>query len=139
MADQKKFLDAEGVKYLWSKINMQDYPNNETLMDVIEAIDETKADKSDLVPMIEKHQEKMIVFNGETEGLEVFNKYFYKISDEILSLENLRGGHYLKLTDASMMEPVTITFDDMEAAGNIYPSSSGAGYNINNMVLLVTK
>lgn len=45
MADQKKFLDAEGVKYLWSKINMQDYPNNETLMDVIEAIDETKLDK----------------------------------------------------------------------------------------------
>ena len=48
MADQKKFLDAEGVKYLWSKINMQDYPDNETLMDVIEAIDETKADKKDL-------------------------------------------------------------------------------------------
>lgn len=46
MADMKKFLDAEGVKYLWSKINMQDYPNNETLMSVIEAIDETKADKS---------------------------------------------------------------------------------------------
>lgn len=39
------FLDAEGVKYLWSKVNMQDYPNNETLMAVINAIDETKADK----------------------------------------------------------------------------------------------
>ena len=45
MADIKKFLDAEGVKYLWSKVNMQDYPNNETLMAVINAIDETKADK----------------------------------------------------------------------------------------------
>ena len=31
----KKFLDYEGVKYLWSKINMQDYPNNETLIDDI--------------------------------------------------------------------------------------------------------
>ena len=40
----KKFLDYEGVKYLWSKINMQDYPNNETLMAVINAIDETKMD-----------------------------------------------------------------------------------------------
>lgn len=39
------FLNAEGVKYLWSKINMQDYPNNETLMAVINAIDKTKADK----------------------------------------------------------------------------------------------
>ena len=48
MSDIKKFLDYEGVKYLWSKISMQDYPNNETLMAVINAIDETKADKEDL-------------------------------------------------------------------------------------------
>ncbi len=48
MVDMKKFLDAEGVRYLWSKINMNDYPNNEVLMAVINAIDETKADKSEL-------------------------------------------------------------------------------------------
>lgn len=45
MADVKKFLDIEGLKFLWSKINMQDYPNNETLIAIINAIDETKADK----------------------------------------------------------------------------------------------
>ena len=45
MSDVKKFLDYEGVQYLWSKINMNDYPNNEMLMAVINAIDETKADK----------------------------------------------------------------------------------------------
>ena len=39
------FLNAEGVKYLWSKVNMYDYPNNETLMAIINAIDETKVDK----------------------------------------------------------------------------------------------
>lgn len=49
MADQKKFLDYEGVKHLWSKVNMQDYPNNETLMAVINAIDETKLDKNELI------------------------------------------------------------------------------------------
>lgn len=38
----QKFLDQEGLKVLWSKISMEDYPNNETLMAVIEAIDETK-------------------------------------------------------------------------------------------------
>lgn len=43
-----KFLNAEGLSYLWSKISMKDYPNNETLMAVINAIDETKADKSEL-------------------------------------------------------------------------------------------
>lgn len=49
MADVKKFLDAEGVKHLWSKVNMQDYPNNEMLIGVINAIDETKANKDELV------------------------------------------------------------------------------------------
>ena len=44
--NNKKYLDQEGVKYLWSKISIEDYPNNKTLMAVISAIDETKLDKS---------------------------------------------------------------------------------------------
>lgn len=39
MANEKKFLDQEGVKLLWSKLSMQDYPNNEMLIAVITAID----------------------------------------------------------------------------------------------------
>ena len=46
MNNEKKFLDQSGVEYLWSKIDMQDYPNNETLIAVINAIDENKADKN---------------------------------------------------------------------------------------------
>lgn len=42
---EKKFLDQKGIEYLWSKINMQDYPNNDTLVAVLNAIDETKQDK----------------------------------------------------------------------------------------------
>ena len=38
-----KFLDEKGVQYLWSKISMEDYPNNETLIAVLNAIDQTKA------------------------------------------------------------------------------------------------
>lgn len=49
MLDAQKYLDFEGVKYLWAKINMQDYPNNKTLVSVINAIDETKADKDELI------------------------------------------------------------------------------------------
>lgn len=26
------FLDSNGIKYLWSKLSLQDYPNNETLI-----------------------------------------------------------------------------------------------------------
>lgn len=45
---EQKFLDKEGVKVLWRQASLKDYPNNETLMAVIDAIDETKADKDEL-------------------------------------------------------------------------------------------
>jgi hypothetical protein len=35
----QKFLDADGIQFLWSKISMEDYPNNETLIAVLNAID----------------------------------------------------------------------------------------------------
>lgn len=46
--EEKKFLDIEGLKYLWTKISMNDYPNNEMLTAVIKAIDDTKADKTEI-------------------------------------------------------------------------------------------
>ena len=49
MTDLNKYLDRDGVKHLWSKVSLQDYPNNETLVAVIDAIDETKANKSEVV------------------------------------------------------------------------------------------
>lgn len=45
MPNEKKYLDYEGLQHLWSKISMEDYPNNDTLIAVINAIDENKADK----------------------------------------------------------------------------------------------
>jgi hypothetical protein len=45
---EKKFLDQEGVKYLWSKISMEDYPNNDTLIAVLNAIDQAKADRDEI-------------------------------------------------------------------------------------------
>ena len=48
MADKEiqKFLDLEGLKILWNQLSLKDYPNNETLVAVINAIDETKQDKN---------------------------------------------------------------------------------------------
>ena len=43
-----KFLDEKGVQHLWSKISMEDYPNNETLIAVLNAIDQTKANKEEI-------------------------------------------------------------------------------------------
>ena len=44
--EERKYLDQEGVKFLWSKVSMEDYPNNDTLIAVLNAIDQTKADKT---------------------------------------------------------------------------------------------
>ncbi len=49
MADIKKFLDQNGVQYLWEQLSMEDYPNNETLIAVITAIDETKSNKDEVL------------------------------------------------------------------------------------------
>lgn len=43
-----KILTEEGLKILWSQISLSDYPNNDTLIAVIEAIDETKANRDEL-------------------------------------------------------------------------------------------
>lgn len=44
-----KFLDEKGVQHLWSQLSLEDYPNNETLIAILNAIDETKADKDNAV------------------------------------------------------------------------------------------
>ena len=62
----KKYLDEVGLRHLWSKVNMQDYPNNDTLMAVINAIDETKADKKDL----ENYATKEYVNNSVVGGVD---------------------------------------------------------------------
>lgn len=46
MAEPIKVLDAEGVKVLFDLLSLQDYPNNDVLMAVINAIDTTKLDKN---------------------------------------------------------------------------------------------
>ena len=48
MSEPIKVLDAAGVKVLFDLLSLQDYPNNDVLMAVINAIDETKADRADL-------------------------------------------------------------------------------------------
>lgn len=49
MSKEQKFLDAKGVEVLWKQIDLNDYPNNETLIAVLNAIDETKADKNNVL------------------------------------------------------------------------------------------
>lgn len=46
MSEPIKVLDAAGVKVLYDLLSLQDYPNNDVLMAVINAIDTTKLDKN---------------------------------------------------------------------------------------------
>lgn len=48
MSDVIKVLDADGVKVLFDLLSLQDYPNNDVLMAVINAIDTTKLDKNNI-------------------------------------------------------------------------------------------
>ena len=72
--ETKKFLDIKGLNYLWSKISLEDYPNNKILAAVIEAIDEEKADKSELdnYLLIEDY------IQGETGGTINLSSYLQK-------------------------------------------------------------
>ena len=49
-----KFLDYAGVIQLWKRLSLEDYPNNETLIAVLNAIDNTKADKTELDTYLKK-------------------------------------------------------------------------------------
>lgn len=53
----KKFLDTSGVQHLWKQLSLKDYPNNETLVAVINAIDEEKANRDEIPTMDEIYAE----------------------------------------------------------------------------------
>lgn len=57
-------LTYEGIKILWSQLSLDDYPNNETLIAVLNAIDETKADKNQVVNKQNKH----IIVTKDSDG-----------------------------------------------------------------------
>lgn len=75
MTDEKKFLDQSGVEYLWSRLSLEDYPNNETLIAVLNAIDVTKADKI-------YTDELNRVINVKVSTLETWHKNFTEVSEE---------------------------------------------------------
>lgn len=59
MPNTKKYLDSAGITKLWEKLSLQDYPNNETLIAALSAIDETKANR-DEVPTIDEIYEEIV-------------------------------------------------------------------------------
>lgn len=91
MAKTKKFLDQEGVAHLWSKINMQDYPNNEMLIGVIEAIDETKADKDTVPVAYKEYIESVLNGNNPEEDEPTSGEVIHDLTLEIGKLSRTDG------------------------------------------------
>ena len=83
LENEKKFLDQKGLEYLWSKINMQDYPNNDTLIAVINAIDEGKMDKTTAIPLIEQ------ALVGQVPAVKSVDENGKPISWEAVTLTNI--------------------------------------------------
>ena len=118
--EEIKFLDQEGVKYLWSKISMEDYPNNETLMAVINAIDQTKADKSEAVLFStaqeltgeQRKQARDNISNYKWRTIQCYNGMTYEIADAFEFMNNSEA---------------KINWDIVETVPNI----SDAGDNVN--------
>ena len=84
----KKFLDINGVSFLWSKLSLKDYPNNQALIAVINAIDETKADKDELDDYLKKED----YIAGETGGTVIINTLIekvYPIGSIYMSINNI--------------------------------------------------
>ena len=62
--ENKKFLDKIGVTHLWEKIENQ-FINTEELNVIIDAIDEAKADRTDLETLSSKINEVENIANAQ--------------------------------------------------------------------------
>ena len=137
MADIKKYLDQEGVQHLWKQLSMEDYPNNETLIAVINAIDKSKADKDELNNYLTK-EDYIAGEIGGTVILSLLLETVYPIGAIYMSMSNIEPsvlfgfGTWQKIEDTFLLasgpkhtlgstggeEAHTLTVDEMPNHGH---------------------
>lgn len=119
MAEQIKVLTSDGVKALFDLLSLQDYPNNDVLMAVINAIDETKADKSEVHQQVQAGIETALSNIGASakgfgDHTAVFKsigeqlKFYQNLNDYTLALVSLKVPTYEELTQGYQ-----ISFEEM--------------------------
>lgn len=108
MVDEKKFLDQNGVEYLWSQLSLEDYPNNETLIAVLNAIDQTKADKDELFSGSWNDLEDK-PFGEESSAITIFSGNVDMVGQDVADVYFTTG--YAPTGLSSIPEEVTITVD----------------------------
>ena len=106
-----KYLDEKGLQYLWSKISLEDYPNNETLIAVLNAIDQTKANKEEVPSKISQlENDSKFITETDVEGL------YKKLNSNTLL------GFYC-------VEDVTVVVNDVST---VYPANSNVEIKLSN-------
>lgn len=135
----KKFLDTEGLRYLWSKLSLQDYPNNDVLVAVINALDETKANK-DEVPSLVSQLENDSKFISEDSVKDLFKSLnsdkalrFYCIEDVTVVTNGVpvtypaNSNVEVKFIDTDVFEIIP-TSNNSILALNAFPGALGTYY-----------
>ena len=135
-----KFLDEKGVQHLWSKISMEDYPNNETLIAVLNAIDETKANKEE-IPSLTSQLENDSNFISEEEVRNMVGNLssdrvlrFYCVEDVTIITNGVSKTYpanssvEVKFLDTDVFEIVP-TSDNSILALNAWPGALGTYYS----------
>ena len=93
-----KYLDDKGLQYLWSKISLEDYPNNETLIAIINAInveiENSKTEVDDTKKSVSEG--KTLVANALTaKNVETSSKAtFQEIADNITNYMRSADKYY---------------------------------------------
>ena len=112
MADTQKFLDEKGVQHLWSKISMEDYPNNETLIAILNAIDQTKANKEE-IPSKNSQLENDSKFITEQEVEDLFNNNtstaVLYTPQELTEAQKIQARANLGISENINSEPTEVT------------------------------
>ena len=118
---EQKFLNSEGIKFLWSQLSLEDYPNNETLMAILNAIDATKADKDDLNAYLKKDD----YVAGESGGsitLSSLTEFIYPVGAIYISVSNINPSILFGFGTWEQIEDVFLL-----GAGPTYPAGSTGG------------
>lgn len=140
MANTQKFLDEKGVQHLWSKISMEDYPNNETLIAVLNAIDQTKANKEEIPSKISQ-LENDSKFTTEQEVEALYKKLssntilgFYCIEDVTVVVNGIstvypaNSNVEVRLLSGDTFEIIP-TSDNSIMSLNAFPGALGTYYS----------
>ena len=140
MANTQKFLDERGVQHLWSKISMEDYPNNETLIAVLNAIDQTKANKEEIPSKISQ-LENDAKFTTEQEVEALYKKLssntilgFYCIEDVTIVVNGIstvypaNSNVEIRLMSDDTFEIIP-TSDNSIMSLNAFPGALGTYYS----------